>query len=122
MIAPHGGRLVNRIVPKEELAAACQEADGLPRLSVTPGVASDVRNIGHGVFSPLQGFVNSQDFAAIIQNSQLTSAVAWTIPVILDISERDSVSEGQMVCLVEQGRSGPLAVLEVADVYCWDKQ
>ncbi len=122
MIAPHGGRLVNRIVPQQELADARQEADGLPRIFLNSGIAHDVRNIAHGVFSPLQGFVNSQDFAAIIHNNQLTSGVAWTIPVILDIAERDSVSEGQMVCLVEEGRSHPLAVLQVEEVYCWDKQ
>jgi len=122
MIAPHGGRLVNRIVPQEELADAGQEAGGLPKIFLNSEIANDVRNIAHGVFSPLQGFVNSQDFAAIIHNDQLTSGVAWTIPVMLDISERDVVREGEMVCLVEEGRTGPLAIIEVADVYCWDKQ
>jgi len=122
MITPHGGRLVNRIVAQEELADACREADGLPRLLVNSGIASDVRNIAHGVLSPLEGFVTSQDFATIIQNDQLTSGVAWTIPIILDISERNSVSKGQTVCLVEQGRSTPLAIMEIAEIYPWDKQ
>ena len=122
MIAPHGGRLVNRIVPQEELVDACAEAQTLAKLPINASTATDVRNIAHGVFSPLEGFVSSEDFEAIIQSNQLTSDVAWTIPVILDISERDIVREGQMVCLVEQGRSDPLAVLEVEEVYCWDKQ
>ncbi len=122
MIAPHGGRLVNRIVPQEELANACQQAGDLPKLFVNWGIANDVRNIAQGVFSPLEGFVTSQDFGSIIENDQLTSGVAWTIPVILDISERDIVREGQMVCLMEEGGSHPLAIMEVADVYCWDKQ
>ncbi len=122
MITPHGGRLVNRVVPQEELAEARREAQALPQLFVTSGIASDVRNIAHGVFSPLEGFVSSENFTAIIQNNQLSSGVAWTIPIIFDIPERDSVSEGQRVCLVEEGHSDPLAVLEVEDVYCWDKQ
>ncbi len=122
MITPHGGTLVNRTMSQQELADACQEAEGLPRLVVNSGIANDVRNIAHGVFSPLEGFVSSQDFAAIIQSDQLTSGVPWTIPIMLDISERDSVHEGQTVCLIEEGRTGPLAIIEVADVYCWDKQ
>ena len=122
MITPHGGKLVKRIVPEEELADARQEADGLSRVFVNSGIASDVRNIAHGVFSPLKGFVTSEDFEAIIQTNQLTSGVAWTIPVILDISARNTVSEGQTVCLVKQGCSAPLATMEVAEVYCWDKQ
>jgi len=122
MITPHGGTLVNRTMRQQKLADACQEAEGLPRLVVNSGIANDVRNIAHGVFSPLEGFVSSQDFAAIIQSDQLTSGVPWTIPIMLDISERDSVHEGQTVCLIEEGRTGPLAIIEVADVYCWDKQ
>jgi len=122
MITPHGGKLVNRIVPQQELAEARREAQSLAKLPIDASTASDVRNIAHGVFSPLEGFVNSQDFAAIIQSNKLTSGVTWTIPIILDISERDSISEGQTVCLVEEGRSDPLAILKVEDVYCWDKQ
>ncbi len=97
MITPHGGRLVNRIVPQQELVDARQEAQALPKLFVNPGIANDVRNIADGVFSPLEGFVSSEDFEAIIQNNQLTSGVAWTIPIILDISKRNSLSEGQTV-------------------------
>ena len=100
MIAPHGGRLVNRIVPQEELADACQEAESLPEVFVNSGIANDVRNIAQGVFSPLEGFVHSEDFRSIIENDQLTSGVAWTIPVILDISESEIVREGHMVSLV----------------------
>jgi len=122
MITPHGGTLVNRTMLQQELTDACQEAEDLPRLFVSSGIANDVRNIAHGAFSPLEGFVSSQDFAAIIQSNQLTSGVPWTIPIILDTSERDSVHEGQTVCLIEQGRSHPLAIMQVADVYCWDKQ
>ena len=122
MITPHGGKLVNRIVPQQELAEARREAQSLAKLPIDASTVSDVRNIAHGVFSPLEGFVSSEDFAAIIESNRLTSGVAWTIPIVLDISARDSVSAGQMVCLVEEGRSDPLALLEVEDVYCWDKQ
>jgi len=122
VITPHGGRLVNRIVPQQEIADTRAKAETLAKLPINASTASDVRNIAHGVFSPLDGFASSQDFEAIIQSNQLTLGVAWTIPIILDISDRDSVSGGQMVCWVERGHSEPLAILEVPAIDILDSQ
>ena len=72
MIPPHGGRLVDRVVAKEDAPEAREEAASLPQLVIGRDVATDVRNIAHGVYSPLQGFVTSQDFDSIIEDDRLT--------------------------------------------------
>ncbi len=122
MIAPHGSKLVNRVLQGEALQQALSEAENLPSLQVSSAVAAEVRNIACGVFSPLEGFVNSQDFGSIIESDQLASGVPWTIPIILDVPRPDVTCAGERICLVESGQHEPLAILAVEDIYSWDKE
>ncbi len=122
MIPPHGGKLVDQVVAKEDAPAAREEAASLPGLVIGPDAATDVRNIAHGVYSPLEGFATSQDFESIIEDDRLTGGTAWTIPIVLDVPSKNGLAAGQRVCLIEEGRDGPLAALDVTDVYSWDKQ
>ncbi|HEX59327.1 MAG TPA: sulfate adenylyltransferase, partial [Methanomicrobia archaeon] len=52
---PHGGRLVNRTLSCERREAAEKEAKELPRLKLREELLSDLRNIAHGIYSPLEG-------------------------------------------------------------------
>ncbi len=123
MIAPHGGVLVNRVLEGEELEEARKEAASLPKLPVNYDIGRDVQNIARGVFSPLTGFVGRDDFESILTTCHLSSGVEWTIPIILDVPEKDTVTVGQRYCLVwENSPEKMLAILEVTDVYSWDKE
>ena len=123
MIQPHGGKLVNRVLTGQALAEAVEEAQSLPKLPVNYDIGRDVQNIARGVFSPLEGFVGSEDFEAILETGRLKSGVAWTIPIMLDIPERDMVKENQRYCLVwENDPDKLLAILDVTEVYPWDKE
>ncbi len=122
MIAPHGGKLTNRVLEGEALQEALKEARGLPRVEVNSELATEVRNIARGVFSPLEGVTPSEAFQSIIESDALASGVAWTIPIIFDVPSRDAIPEGQRTCLVENGQARPLAILDVEDIYLWDKQ
>ncbi len=122
MIAPHGGKLVNRVLQGKALQQALSEADNLPSLQVSSAVAAEVKNIARGVFSPLEGFVNSQDFGSIIESDQLASGVPWTIPIILDVARPDVTCAGERICLLENSQPEPLAILAVEDIYSWDKE
>jgi len=122
MIPPHGGKLVDQVVAKEDAPAAREEAASLPKLVVGQNVATDVRNIAHGVYSPLEGFVSSGDFDSIIENDRLSGGATWTIPIILDVPSKNGLATGQRICLIEEGRDGPLATLDVTDIYSWNKQ
>jgi len=122
MIKPHGGKLVNQVLEGEALQQASREAKNLPKLVVSSDVTREARNIARGVFSPLEGFVGSADFESIIESDKLTSGVVWTIPIILDIPNRDTALVGERVCLVEEGQDRPLAIIEVEEIYPWDKR
>jgi sulfate adenylyltransferase len=123
MIAAHGGKLINRVLRGAALEEAQREAQSLPKLLVGYDTGRDVQNIARGVFSPLEGFVGSADFAGILADNRLTGGAAWTIPIMLDVPARASVAVGGRYCLVwENDPDRALAILDVAEVYPWDRQ
>ncbi|MBD0362194.1 MAG: sulfate adenylyltransferase, partial [Coleofasciculus sp. C3-bin4] len=56
-IAPHGGRLVNRIATHNQRLEFLEKADFLPIVQLDKRAASDLEMIAIGAFSPLTGFM-----------------------------------------------------------------
>ena len=114
MINAHGGKLVNRIVEKDPA--------GLFSISITNDLANDVENIADGIFSPLEGFLNQQDFESVVSRGRLSNDVAWTIPIVLDVDEDTSkkMKDAGDVLLKNPEGTG-VAILHVEDVFSFDK-
>lgn len=119
---PHGGRLVDRLVPDDERADLLRWAAGLRRLVVDDQAAADLELIAVGAYSPLTGFMNRDDYESVLESMTLDSGWTWTLPVTLTVEPevaRD-IREGESVCLA--GRDGSLlAVLEVEDRFRFSK-
>ena len=115
MINAHGGKLVNRVT----------EADpsGLLSIDISADLANDVENIADGIFSPLEGFLNKQDFESVISKGRLVNDIAWTIPTVLDVDDETGkkMKEAGDVLLKNPDGTG-IAILHVEDVYSYDKQ
>ena len=115
MINAHGGKLVNRVT----------EADpsGLLSIDISADLANDVENIADGIFSPLEGFLNKQDFESVISKGRLVNDIAWTIPTVLDVDDETGkkMKDAGDVLLKNPDGSG-IAILHVEDVYSYDKQ
>lgn len=123
MITPHGGQLVNAVVPEAQIAEATGRAEELPRLVISHDLARDAQNIARGVFSPLSGFIGQADFASVMESDHLNSGVAWTIPIMLDVPAADTVPAGSEITLYDEAKPNqPLAIMQVEDVYTWDRQ
>ncbi len=114
MINAHGGKLVNRL--------AETDSNGLFSISITNDLANDVENIADGIFSPLEGFLNREDFESVISKGRLGNDVAWTIPIVLDVNEDTSkkMKESGDVLLKNPEGTG-VAILHVDDVFSYDK-
>ena len=114
MINAHGGKLVNRVT----------EADpsGLLSIDISADLANDVENIADGIFSPLEGFLNKQDFESVISKGRLTNNIAWTIPTVLDVDDETGkkMKEAGDVLLKNPDGTG-IAILHVEDVFSFDK-
>src|SRR4051794_9286374 len=60
-IAPHGGKLVDLLVPEGERDRAREEARNLPKLTVNERELSDLEMLAVGALSPLTGFLGEKD-------------------------------------------------------------
>ena len=79
MINAHGGKLVNRVKDVDP--------SGLISVDISADLANDVENIADGIFSPLEGFLNQQDFESVISKGRLANGTAWTMPTVFDVDE-----------------------------------
>jgi sulfate adenylyltransferase len=123
MVRPHGGKLVNRSLEGKHLDEALASVPKIKSVAIDSMSVSDVMNIGHGRYSPLEGFIGSRDLESVLKASRLTSGVVWTVPILLDVSEEEAagLAEGQDVCLkTADGRA--LAILHLKQKYSYPKQ
>ncbi|CAN5571146.1 sulfate adenylyltransferase [soil metagenome] len=122
-IEPHGGELVDRRPPKDELEERKQQAAELKQVVVGARALSDLEMISTGVFSPLTGFMVQEDYKGVVENMRLASGLIWSLPITLAISqdEADSIDQGEEVALVD-GDGRIVATMTVEDSYTYDKQ
>jgi sulfate adenylyltransferase len=122
MIAPHGGKLIDRTFSEGEKEKAKEHARALPSIRLTADLVSDVENIAFGVFSPLKGFLGKEDYRSVLNHMRLANDLPWTIPIVLDVSrdEVESLKEGQEVALLNPGGE-PIAILDLEERFEYDK-
>ncbi len=118
---PHGGRLINRVVRGRRREALLAEARELPKIKVSSDIASDISNIAYGAYSPLTGFLTSDDYEHVLHDMRLSDDTPWTIPIVLDVSrhELNGVKEGDDIALTL--KEDIIAVMRVEDIFEWDK-
>ena len=90
LIQPHGGKLVNCYLSEQERKETLLRAINLPRLTLSIRNIADLECIATGVYSPLNGFVNEQEYNSIVKDMRLPNGLAWSIPVTLQIPESEA--------------------------------
>jgi sulfate adenylyltransferase len=112
LISPHGGSLVERAGLRPE------GVDELETIALTSRELSDLDMLASGALSPLQGFMGRDDYERVVEEMRLANGLPWALPVCLAV---DEAPRGDELALADEaGR--PLAVLEVEDVYDYDKE
>ena len=122
MPRPHGGKLVNRLTSVSKKAKKESDAEELHKISVSNELRLDFENIAFGLYSPLKGPLNLNDFESVVNSGRLSNDIPWTIPIVLDITDSDSktIKEGDSISLESNGEL--FAVLNVNDKYKWNKE
>jgi len=123
MISPHGGKLVNRILRREEKEKILGKAKELPSLKLKRESISEVENIAFGVFSPLEGFLRKKDYQNVLNQMRLSDDLPWPIPIVLDVEREkaDKFKEGQDILLLDEDNQ-PVAVLHLEEKYEYNKE
>ena len=116
VIPPHGGTLVDLIVPAEQREAAKAGIDRV--IECSHRNACDVELLMVGGFSPLLGFMHQEDYDAVVAGYRTTSGLLFGLPIVFDTDQED-VAVGQRLLLTYQGQA--LAVLTVESRWEPDK-
>ncbi|MEM2292173.1 MAG: sulfate adenylyltransferase [Nitrososphaerota archaeon] len=119
---PHGGVLVNRVVSGRKLEILRREILELQQLKLNYDSVTELENIAHGIYSPLEGFLNQEDLLHVLHDMRLPNDVPWTIPIILDADPDDipNVKGGDELALVYNEK--PVAIIKIEEIYGWDKR
>lgn len=122
-IAPHGGKLINRILSGTARDKVLAEAKNLPRLVLDSWEISDLELIANGAFSPLTGFMKEADYRKVVKEMRLADGTAWSIPIVLGVTpqEADQLTVGGQAGLYnEDGEI--LGLIKVEEIYGFDRQ
>jgi sulfate adenylyltransferase len=121
-IAPHGGQLINRVATPKEKEEFLAQGEKLPRIQLDKRATSDLVMIAIGGFSPLNGFMEQDDYESVVDDLRLTSGVPWSVPVTLSVSEEEAepLQEGGWVRL-DDPNGKFVGVLELTQKYRYNK-
>jgi len=123
MLPPHGGKLVDRVLPTERQQGALEEAGKLPQLNVGDDLAKDIENIAFGAFSPLEGFLCENDYMSVLHEKRLSNDLPWTLPIVLDASkgELKGLKQGDTVAIIDPLKES-IALLDIEQIFPFKKE
>jgi len=122
LIAPHGGSLVDLLVPPARAAELRDQSRTWPSWDLTARQLCDLELLANGGFSPLQGFLGEEDYEAVCERSRLADGTLWPMPITLDIPEETAAAAGPGASLALRDPEGVmLAVLHVSELYRPDR-
>jgi sulfate adenylyltransferase len=116
LIQPHGGSLVDLMVPADQREAVRTGVDRV--VACSDRNACDVELLVVGGFSPLRGFMHQEDYEAVVANHRTSSGLLFGLPIVFDTDDA-SIAVGDRILLTYQGQD--LAVLTVESRWEPDK-
>ncbi len=117
LIPPYGGELKNLIIKDKNLkndliSKATYEFECSERN------ACDVELLMVGAFSPLEGFMDENNYNSVIKNNRNTNGLLFGLPIVFD-SNNKKVKAGETILLTYKKQK--IAVLEVSSQWEPDK-
>ena len=96
---PHGGKLVNRIDRCYPINQTLNQVE-LDNMEL-----SDLELLANGGYSPLNGFMNKNDYLSVVHDMRLSNGLPWSLPITLaiDNSKAEELKRGETINLVQNG-------------------
>lgn len=119
MIAPHGGRLIDRILRQTEKREDwLLRSEDLPYVALSKFTLSELDNIACGLYSPLTGFMDEESYNAVLDRIRLPNGTVWPIPIVLPVEQSiaDKLRPDQWIAL-HGGENACYGVLQVSDLF-----
>jgi sulfate adenylyltransferase len=115
LVTPHGGTLVDRLVPAADAAAFAAHAATRAPLPLDAREQADLELIAIGAASPLTGFLGKADYDSVLSRLRLADGTVWPLPFTLAVADDVPVAVGEERALVDSsGRTwGTIQVTEI---------
>jgi sulfate adenylyltransferase len=123
LIAPHGGRLVNRLVEGFERQKLLETSKELKAVRLGMREISDLELIAIGGLSPLEGFQGRSDYQSILRNKRLANGLPWTIPITLSTSRDEAAGfrEGDQLSLIDSAGE-VIAIMDLEEKFQQERE
>ncbi|MDF3042077.1 MAG: cysC, partial [Thermomicrobiales bacterium] len=119
LIPPYGGRLVDLLVPEEELAEAREYASTLPSLQISARAVCDLEMLASGAFSPVDRFMGEADFRRVLAEMRLADGTLFPMPITLPVAADAGLRAGTDIAL-RDSMNDLLAIMTIEELYPWD--
>ena len=87
IINPHGNKLVDKYCSDTDVNKYKSTAVNYISWTLTDRQLCDLELILNGAFSPLDGFMNQNDYNSVLNTNRLTDNTVWPMPIILDVNK-----------------------------------
>jgi sulfate adenylyltransferase len=121
LIEPHGGKLINLLIPQDELESFAAHASTLPSIQISERAVCDLELLAVGAFSPLDRFMGREDYQRVLDEMRLASGDLFSVPVVLPVQKGDPIQLDQEIAL-RNAKNELLAVMTIEEIYPWDLQ
>jgi len=118
LIKPHGGSLVNLMVPGRKAEQLKSDQRDWPAWDLTDRQLCDLELLLNGGFSPLKGFMTRRDYDSVCREMRLSDKTLWPIPITLDVNEQTAkeLKPGSILALRDP-EGVTLAALHVEEIW-----
>ena len=114
---PHGGNLINTMIKSTEEKNNLLTAVDL-EVNLDERQVCDVELLMQGGFSPLDGFMNEENYKSVVNDLKLTNGLIFGLPVVFDTND-EHVQPGKRLLLKHQHI--PIAIFDVESKYLPNK-
>jgi|ECHhosMinimDraft_1075155.scaffolds.fasta_scaffold04149_2 ATP sulphurylase len=118
---PYGGTLVEAILAQNQAKRLLEQQNEFLKIKPPIEQIYDAEKIALGAYSPLQGFMDEEDYTRVLNRNELKKGLVWTIPIVLtpkgDTKELKPGDEALLLDLFDQ----PFALLKLEQKFKIDK-
>jgi sulfate adenylyltransferase len=122
LVPPHGSKKLKTLtLHGSERKSELKKAESLPKLMCSSREFGDVVMLGIGGFTPLDGFMNREDWQSVCDNMTMKNGLFWPIPITLSTNDK-TIKEDQVVAIVYEKTNEIIATMMITEKYTIDRE